>query len=375
MAPPASSPQQQGDNSLAPFWITIGLFALAWVIWTVAHVQIASFILKLRLLEVDLIRMFVPSAQNLATVISNSSPADMSFRDLAGISNSVGKYLRYPAVIILAVLAVAIYVSNPNLRYKKTYSMQMLVDEEKVNWPQIMPVANLDLVNTNIFEGPWAMSEAPMQFAKKHQLLQEEHVVSSDTAVYVKDKTIVTVQRDLAYQVFAIQVGRYWTGIEHLNKHTRALFAVFAARAAHDRDGAQQLLMQIATSTAGGKLDFSGTDALLEKHKNNKDVVKVTQSHAFVLTVMASMLKLARTDGVLATADFIWLKPIDRALWYMLNSVGRQTAFPEASGPFAHWLAECALDRKLSVPMVDEAVIALEIAIKDILYVPDKDET
>jgi len=88
---------------------------------------------------------------------------------------------------------------------------------------------------------------------------------------------------------------------------------------------------------------------------------------------MATLLELARTDGVLATAEFLWLKPIDRPLWYMLNSVGRQTAFPEIAGVFAHWVAEKRLDRPLKVPMVEEAVKALEMAMKEIKYEPDEE--
>jgi len=86
------------------------------------------------------------------------------------------------------------------------------------------------------------------------------------------------------------------------------------------------------------------------------------------------MLVLARKEGVLATADFLWLKPTDRLLWFMLNSVGRQTAFAEVSGPFAHWNVEQAMGRRLMVPMVEEAVNGLEAAIKDILYIPDSEE-
>ena len=88
---------------------------------------------------------------------------------------------------------------------------------------------------------------------------------------------------------------------------------------------------------------------------------------------MASMLELARTDGVLASAEFLWLKPLDRNLWYMLNCVGRQTPFPEISGPFAHWIVEKRLRRPLKVPMVAEAVDALDVALSDIIYNPEED--
>lgn len=373
MAPPAQQQSSQGDNSMAPFWIIIGLFALLWLIWVYAHVQIATGILKVRLWEVDLINLFVPSASSLATQISNSVPAALTFSDLGSISTAVGKFLRYPVALILILLSVTIYISNPLLRFKKTHSIQTLIDQEKFNWPQIMPIANLDLVNTPIDKGPWAMGLSPMQFAKKHRLLVEERSVSSDPNMLTQSRITVTVQRGEAHQIFSVQVGRYFTGIEHLNSHTKALFAAFVARAARDQAASQRLLMQIAASTATGKLDFSGTDELLEKYKNNKGVVKVMQSHAFVMTVMASMLQLARTDGVLASADFLWLKPVDRPLWFMLNSVGRQTPYAEAAGPFAHWLAERALGRKLSVPMVEEAVNALDEAIKEMIYMPDEE--
>jgi len=86
---------------------------------------------------------------------------------------------------------------------------------------------------------------------------------------------------------------------------------------------------------------------------------------------MASMLELARSDGVLATAELLWIRPIDRNLWYMMNSVGRQTPFPEVSGAFSHWLWEKKLQRPLKIPRVDAAVVAFEGAIAEILFEPE----
>jgi len=55
----------------------------------------------------------------------------------------------------------------------------------------------------------------------------------------------------------------------------------------------------------------------------------------------------------------------------MLNTVGRQTPFSEVAGPYAHWLSEEELGRKIIVPMVDEAVIGLEVAIGEIIAPPE----
>ena len=76
-----------------------------------------------------------------------------------------------------------------------------------------------------------------------------------------------------------------------------------------------------------------------------------------------------------SSADFLWLKPVDRRLWYTLNSVGRQTPFAEVAGIFAHWIAEKEAGRKLLVPMVDEATKALEIVLTEVVYRRDETET
>lgn len=127
-------------------------------------------------------------------------------------------------------------------------------------------------------------------------------------------------------------------------------------------------------SARSTQLNFKGVDELCKKHEGSPAIQKIVQSHAYILTVMASLLIAARDDGVQASADFLWLKTRDRRLWYMLNTVGRQTPFVEIAGPFAHWLAERELGRKLVVPMVDEATNALELALKDVIYRPDAED-
>jgi len=61
-------------------------------------------------------------------------------------------------------------------------------------------------------------------------------------------------------------------------------------------------------------------------------------------------------------------------LWFMLNCVGRQVAFTEVSGPFAHWKVEKRLRRPLKTPMIDEAIAALEEGVSEIIYKPDSEK-
>ena len=110
--------------------------------------------------------------------------------------------------------------------------------------------------------------------------------------------------------------------------------------------------------------------SIIKKYQNSEIVQEIVAKHAYLLTVMASLIQAARDDGVVPSSEFLWLKPVDRRLWYMLNCVGRQTPYAEVAGPFGHWRAEKEMGRPSLVPMIDEAIKALEIAIKEIKLTP-----
>jgi intracellular multiplication protein IcmP len=373
-----AAPQQgnQSDNSAAMLWIIAAIFATVGIIWYSFQSQIVSFYLYIKLYEVDLLRHVYPHSyyDDLKTVIVNAlaNPKAVTFNQLILIGTTIGQALRIPLAVMLFALGVIVYFTNTTREFKRTYSMNQLAKLEKTNWPQITPVVNLDLNKVDIDSGPWAMAMSPMQFCKRHQLLDEVRVERVE-GMHRRDwdRMDVVLRKGQANKLFALQLGPTWKGVERLTPHAKALFAAFAARIAADSSGAAQLLLKIGASS-NGKLDFSGTDALLKKHMNHKIVQKITQDHAYELTVMASMLEASRADGVQASADFLWLKPLDRRLWYTLNTVGRQTPFAEVAGIFAHWLAEKEAGRKLVVPLVDEATKALEIALKEVLYRPDE---
>lgn len=373
MAAPSQGGGNPQDNSAGIVWITAAIFVALGVIWYSFKAQIVGFYFKLKLLEIDIISLFTHNLDDVRTTIMGSNPGQLTFDDVMRIGDAVGDYLRIPCVIIIAGLAVAVYFSNSVRTFKRAYDMKDLLQAEKINWPQVSPVADLNLVKSDIDKGPWAMAMTPVQFCKRHHLLEEYRRAPQEGVPRKEwDKIEVKLKRGQANKIFATQLGALWHGAQKLPPHIRVLFAVFAARLNNDTDAAMKLLKQLA-STSTTKLDFTGTDELLKKHENSKAVQKLIMPHAYVMTVMATMLEGARQDGVQASADFLWLKPIDRRLWYILNTVGRQTPFVEVAGVFAHWVAEKEANRKLLVPMVEEATNALELALKEIVYRPDEE--
>jgi intracellular multiplication protein IcmP len=313
------------------------------------------------------------SSLRLAMESARDNPSNVQFTDVMTAGNMVGRILRIPLVIILVICAMLVFVSSTTRVFKRTYNMRDLAKEEKTNWPQITPVIDLDLIKTDIDTGPWAMAMTPVQFCKKFRLLDEVKPQRQE-GMHRKDwdRIDVVLKRGEANKLFALQLGPLWRGTNNLPPHARALFAVFAARINADTAPAAKLLAQLSVSCMAKQLNMEGVDELLKKHENTKLVQQKVQSHAYVTTVMATMLAGAREDGVQASSDFLWLKPLDRRLWYTLNTVGRQTPFVEVAGVFAHWVAEKEAGRKLIVPMVEEATNAVELALKEVVYKRDE---
>ena len=247
--------------------------------------------------------------------------------------------------------------------------MQSLREQEQRNWSSIMPVVKEDLMKVDLLAGPWAMASTPIEFARKYQLLKKEDAILDGNTP--GQEMTAGLKRGDAKRILTLQLGPYWEGFDKCQPHVVALAAVFCARVNQDRDAAAAILNTIdKTFALNRKPDFSKGRAILRQYYNRENILDVTGRHAYLLTMMASLLDAARDDGVVATSEFLWLKVVDRRLWYMLNSVGRQTPFVEVAGPFAHWLAEKAMKKRCLVPMIDEAIKALELGVKEIKLSP-----
>ena len=370
--------QQQGSgNSLDVLWISAMLVLGMLFLWYKAKAQIISIVYVIKIHELDFVvqcllwanKIGLPVAEQITKIkgilgeLSLLNPASSNFQSVENIFNQVGSYYVIPTCIFALLMIVYLMVFNKSSRFKATFSMSKLRKQEHENWPYINPILKTDLIKKDLDDGPFAMSKQPLQFA-----LENEIVIKG-----TKDGLpIVTLDEAAAFACFSRSLGNYWTGrLDCLPNYGQALFAIFAAKGNDDEDGSRQLLWQIAESSSSGNLNFGGTNALIAKHIKSQTVGRAVGAHAYCLTALASMLELARTGGVLSMAEILWLKAVDRRLWYMLNSVGRQTPFIEAAGPFGHWVVEKRLRRPLKVPMVHEAVAGLRQALEETKYNPD----
>lgn len=370
----AQQQSQQGggssDNSMAPVWITVLLFFTLFIIWKFAHQYIVAFVFYLNVIQAQVVSLFIsnPQLDSNVYLMKTIDPATVEWEQFVNLTRSVGDYIRYPVVAILVFLAIFLYKSNITLKFRKTHNMKTLRAQEQHNWLAIMPIVKQDIVGLDINKGPWAMALSPIEFARKYNLLKKDDALL-DNPVPGQEMT-AGIRKGDAKRVFTLQLGPYWDGFERCSPQALAIAAICMARMNRDRKSANLILEALDKSSVLGKLDFSPVRDVLKKYQHMENVQEILAKHAYLFTVLASLLEKAREDGVVPTAEFLWLKPLDRRLWYMLNCVGRQTPFSEVAGPFAHWRAEKAMQRRSLVPMIDEAIKALEIAVKEVKLSP-----
>lgn len=375
--------QQNPPDQSLDFFLIIGfVFVSGMFLWYYYSPQIVAFIFKVRVIEAKALLWILKLLDKVSELIdsdmaaiaqlessirymSNTPASSVDFDDFMMISSRFGQAFSLPAILVGILGVVYCLFFHRFSKFKQVYSMTSLSRQEVSNWPQISCVLGKNLIKQDVRKGEWRMSDQPLGFAKRHGLLETEVITG---------QTIARLNKEKAHAVFCSQMGPLWEGLEGLPPYVLALFAVFCAKAENDSEGARSLLRQVSASAAGGSLDFGGTRLLLFKHVRSKRVGRAVSPHAYLYTVMASMLTLARRDGVLSVSEFLWLKPLDRQLWYVLSNVGRQTAFVEVSAPMAHWMVEKRLRRPLKVPMVDQAVEALDEALSNIVINLDEED-
>lgn len=370
--PPQQGGQGDQNQGLDLIWGVAFVIIVLLALWFFARGPILQGVFYFKLFEIKIISFFTHNLDPVQQAITyyQADPTLVNIQQLGAWFKAIGNEMRYVVAGILVLLAGILYFTHPTLKFNHVFNMKSLREAEAVNWPQITPILKEDLVNEDIDEGKWAMSPSPMQFAKKYQLLEE--LTPPSDKPYAHKKPEVRVIKDRAEQIFARQLGPVWRGIDKAPMHARALMAVFAAHHNQDKANVSKLIAQLATSAGEGKIDYTDVDQILKKHYQTKQIQQALHSHAYLYGVLASLLEAARTAGVLSSSDFIWLKPLDRPMWYVVNTVGRRTCMSEIAGAISHWLAEKAMGRKLTQPMVKNAVKGLELAIKEIVYIPDE---
>lgn len=352
--------QKNTDPSSDLMWMIVIFAVLIFAIGYFFGTTLTYYYLTLKLWQLKLIALVYPSQTNLELIqlIQDRPLKEWTIRDIMTVGKHVGLISNLPLLGIVGYFSYKVWKKNPLQRFKRVLTMQTLKESEQRIWPYIAPVVHGDLMKESFSTGPYAMALRPYDFAIKYKLLLD-------------DRNVNSLEKTKAEKLFCSQLGKLWAGPERLKKHEVALLSIMAAHGCGDKKGAMNAVNSMALSVAQNPKkmpDFSATKPLM-KYLDDPKVKAVFNKHAYVYTIMAQMMEFARTTGVFPSSYFVWLKPKDRVLFYILNCIGRQVAFIEVAGIFGHWKAEQIAGHKLEIPLVSKAVDGLERALTEVKLV------
>ena len=354
------SDQKNNDPSGDILWLMIAFVGSILLIGFFFGNQLATAYLTLKLIQLKLITLVYPSEGLLEWIrlIETSPVKEWKMSGIMRVGNEVGYIVNIPLIALIGWLSYKVWKKNPLQKFKRVMSMQTLKESEQRIWPYIAPVVHQTLIKEPFVTGPYAMALRPYDFAIKYKLLLD-------------DRNVNSLEKTKAEKLFSSQLGKLWAGPERLKKHELALLSIMAAHGCGDKAGAMAAVNAMAISVAANPKkmpDFSASKPL-RKYLENDKVKEILNKHAYVYTIFAEMMLFARYTGVFPSSYFVWLKPKDRVLFYIINCVGRQVAFIEVAGIVGHWKAEQVAGHKLEAPLVSKAVEGLERALGEVKLV------
>ncbi|RKP47541.1 conjugal transfer protein TrbA [Trinickia fusca] len=343
-------PDQVNERGGSPmFLLGILAFVAALVaLWHLKHEAISRSLLIWKAYEVW------PAAHLSSTADALRARLGIYYRyarvltlwELVVVGWQIGAFYLFIPVGFAAWVAYGAW-RHPMVRAMRVHTIQSLLEAQSRSFSAVAPVLRRDLSNDRSRE--WASSVHPEEWVAQQGLI-------------VSGRLDVERTRELLVQ----QLGKPIASFAEMSDAERALFAVFGLRVFFkDTDASKTLVdtLNYSAINAQSRPDLTLAKAAFERCASSDAARRWLRKHPYPRTLLMALLIEARQMGVLPSSNFIWLKPLDRALWYPLNTAGRKVPFIESAGVFNQMQAEEVAwdnDCQLMAPHVEDAIVGLK---------------
>jgi intracellular multiplication protein IcmP len=387
-----SNKQNEPDAMWTMFWLAIVLTLGAVIFWHYFKGPILEVLRWLRFAELWIVSLFTDRNDACLDWLRNArlndtSPSDnmiawtnqcfgsdylgqlpaqdqnsyfmLSGPAMSGIEQIAAKYYRWPVVAGFVGAAVYVIYFSPRNKFRTRHNLESCIKTQVKMWPVISPIVNFNPIKSSArTPGSMVPDKLPL-FAEA--LAPEEWISFHRIPV-----TNGIAERETTRRAFLLQLGPRWNGIEGQPPHIRGLFAAFALKGVQRREESDDLLgrLSLGWSPKGGFTITSDIKAEVDKLIRDPEIggkaLEAATSFAWRATALLGVLQWARAmGGVLAPAQFLWLRGTDRPLWYALNNLGRRSFHTEGAGAMAHFMAEQNAKKPLPIPRIDTAIVTL----------------
>ena len=349
----------------------------------VAHSEVVNGpLLTLAKAQIKAFTPFFEEAEIAFGRIDAADPAVLSWDTMQKVLRYTGSWIRWPFLLLLVLFGVASIFMGRVSGLVRRFNMESLLKNNAESFPCLRPVVGRGkylLSPESRDSGLWKIARTPAQFALEHGLLLDEQGTPFTPEQALKNGLPSTalpawgharLDEEKARAVLTEQLGKPYEGDKGFSPCRHALAAAFLAYADGDKKGCIALLDAVSLSYA--EENGRASCPVLKDDNFVGKLKKQWECHSSVLsekclTIHAShelpwfmaLLYRARQKGVLATSQFLWLRPLDRSLWYALNQCGGRAAWAEGFAAWAHYQAEEKVGMLLMEPHVQPAVASL----------------
>jgi intracellular multiplication protein IcmP len=367
---------KSGASEAAMGWgiLLAVLGAISYLIWWKFSEQIGSFIRWVRYGEMWVVSLFLPNDYEVSINGTNFSyqavmaeaakmPSDQIDGDFLALMSYVAMA---PYIWVVCVLA-AIFgfwalFKGPGSEHRTVYDLDGLIKRQANMFPIISPI-----IEFNPSKQPPRAPGAPVpaELPLFAEALGPEEWIAYNSIPVPDGK----LDEEAAMKAFAKQLGARWRGVKHLEPYKQIFIAACCLKAARKRSDADTMMGRLAQCWVGkeNKINLRKDPKLLKEARAvlaRQDIcgatLKKCNEHAWETTAIMRALATAREEGgVLAPAQFVWMRGYNRTLWYPLNNLGRQSLHPEALGAMAHYKAEKMAQRPIPRPKMTDPAKAI----------------
>jgi intracellular multiplication protein IcmP len=349
------------------------LFVFAWAFWHYNKYEVMDTVRNLRWYQLQILDPFIPDDRIMLVDRAGQGITFDRFEDMVRdvpkqqltpqFLGVVSEIVMRPFLIIFSLIMVVMGLwamfYGPYTHYRRRYDLGGLIRAQAGAFPIIAPLVDFDPSKQPV-RPPGA--PVPADLPPFAEALAPEEWIAYNVIPTLTNRDI---DQGAATAAFAKQLGAPWRGWMHMAPYRQVLLAAFCLRTARKRHESDAMLGDLAKCWVRGVMRLEGkllrrARAVLRNRDLSNVVISRCNQHAFEATAMIRALATAREEGgVLAPAQFIWLRAYDRALWYALNNLGRNAYHMEALGAMGHYKAEKLAQRPIVRPKVEGAVQSL----------------
>ena len=373
MPPPPRSGGALGSDDYTVFsliLIVVGLSILGWALWQLYHAEISAGAMQAAHWQMQLIHRFTDRFEIADAQVMRANPNHVTFDRLVRLYRNIGLFFLYPAMALVLALAALCFRRAGSARFTRRFDLEGLMAEQATIFRATAAFVGRRLKLSGVRRGEPRPADPALRPSEWIAAWASGEDGAFDEAA---------ARRELARQL-----GQPWRGCASAAPHVRCMLAAIALHGAQKRNEAIDCLGLLSESLPRDRRDgpagperalaFSAeavgiADRVLAEVAIAGPALDAMGRHFFTTPGLMSALCEARLrGGVLAPAQFAFLKLVDRRLWYALHSLGFEVDGPraphpsqriEAIGARDHWAAERLARRPLAAPEIDRAVEAV----------------